>query len=146
MKPYIKSITTETKRTEKRFDYAAAWVELALPAFGKLDPRAVDLYRTLRDAEVYENLQQRSGDLLVPIPEELRARFEAIPSDALATAARVLHDLGHWQPRGRLFDPGAQDHRGATWKFASMADQILAERLQMPNFRGVARSIGWTFQ
>lgn len=126
----------------KRFDYKAALREVMEPAVRReVTGEALHLYQLLRDHADYEKLAQ-AKDLDVPMPESLRKAFEAIPSDALAYAARVLHCLGHW---GGMLDAGKPDTRGATWKFANLADQVLRKRLGLGT-RSERTPNGWSFQ
>lgn len=130
--------------TLPRFDFKAACRDIAAPAVASLAADVLDIYRALRDSEEYENLSQTGPNLTVPMPENLRARFEGIPSEALAYAARALYSFGHWS--GQL-DVGRPDKRGATWKFANLADQVLRERLGgYPNVYQGQKSIGYTFE
>jgi hypothetical protein len=123
----------------KTFDYARAWIEVAKPAYDALPEEIHALVAVTADAA--KDLSQRQ-DLNMPWPTDqpwadLRHRFDSHTSDSLALAARVLHDVGHWRP-GR--DVDAAKHVGPLdacpglgWKFANYADQILRERLQVPD-------------
>lgn len=108
----------------KTFDYRAAWEDLAQPAFESVDPRARAIYEEI---STMEGLRQGTN-LAVPIPEELRHAFDAIPAVQLAIAARVLYFFDHWGPNGE-----STKSNGAGWKFANMADQVLAERYEIPS-------------
>jgi len=128
-----------TKKT--RFDYRAACLEVAEPAVRALPEPVLALYRELRDAEDFDNLAQ-GRDLDVPMPDSLRDRFAGLDTETLAHAAWTLYHFGHWS--GKL-DADKPDTRGATWKFANLADQVLRARLQLPS-RGTRKSIGYTFE
>lgn len=114
-----------------QFDFRAAHKELIQPLIPTLHADALGIYRELRDAPDLDGLKQ-VYDLSVPMPERLRARFDALPSDALALASSVIHWAGHWASDGWTLDTGKTDKRGATWKFANLADQVLANRLGIP--------------
>lgn len=119
-----------------RFDYRAAGAELARPIMDALPANVLELYHRLRDAEDFDGLCQ-GPDLSIRMPEALRADFEAIDSATLALAARAIHCTGHW---GTL---AKRDNRGAFWKFANLADGVLARRLGLPRGSG-GTSRGWT--
>jgi len=106
------------------FDHAAAWADYARPAYGDL-PEAVREAFALVDAR--EGLAQ-DCTLAVPIPEDLRPVLDALTTRELAEGAAVLHAVEHWQPSdaGQL---RVGNRTGAGWKFANLADQVLAERL-----------------
>jgi hypothetical protein len=119
------------------FDYAAAWEELARPAYEALPQNVRDLLAQV--ATEAARLGQLP-DLTMPWPNDpqlgakgnpdsdLRERFAAVPADVLAYAARVIHSVGHWYPsHGRLNLPGRA--HGAHWKFSHYADQDLRRRL-----------------
>ncbi len=79
------------------FNYERAWRELAEPEHKKLCAEATALYDHI--AEFGQERQQNAA-LDVPIPDELKPRFEAIPAYALAVAARVIYFWGHWAHPG----------------------------------------------
>ena len=79
------------------FNYERAWRELAGPDHKKLCAEATALYDHIAEF----GREWRQNDALdVPIPDELRPRFEAIPAYALAVAARVIYFWGHWAHPG----------------------------------------------
>lgn len=129
--------------TKTRFDYKAAHAALCEPAVQSLPNAVLSLYRELRDAPDFDKLAQ-GANLDVPMPERLRPLFEALDSETLAFAARALYDFGHWASGGARL-AGVRDTRGATWKFANLADQVLRVRLKLPT-RGSAKSIGYHFE
>lgn len=106
------------------FDHEAAWTELAKPAFDALPPEVHALIEaTKRDAADLAQLK----DLTMPWPEtDLKSRYEALPDETLARAARIVNCYGHWAftNEGRT----VQAH-GTHWKFSHYADQVLRERL-----------------
>lgn len=119
------------------FDYAAAWREVAKPAYEALPQSVRDLLAQV--ATEAAHLGQKP-DLSMPWPDDpqlgdkgtpgsnLRVRFDKTPAEILALAARVIHAAGHWFPsRGELEIPGRNS--GSHWKFAHYADQSLRERL-----------------
>lgn len=111
------------------FDYAAAWWQVARPAYQSLPQNVRDLLA--RVAQEAGELRQLP-DCSMPWPEEsdLRETFDKVPAEWLALAARVIHNVTHWYPRsGDLEIPGWQV--GAGWKFAHYADQSLRARLQI---------------
>jgi hypothetical protein len=113
----------------KTFDYAAAWREVARPAYLALSADVLRLYAAT--AEATEGRHQ-AADLAMDWPEGLREQFALIDSEALAWAAHVIHNAGHWHPSkpGRPIDlPGRNS--GAHWKFSHLADQELRGRLGM---------------
>lgn len=116
-----------------QFDYAAAHKALAIPAYNALPESVRAIYRDLADME---GLAQRGPDLLVPMPDALAPRFEAIDSYTLALASKAIHDYGHWASE-------APDTRGATWKFSNLADQVLRARLGIP--AGLPKGIGYAW-
>jgi hypothetical protein len=131
-----------------QFDHAAAWMEVAQPAYDSLPAEVLAVYLNLRDAPECEGLAQ-NRNLLVPMPEHLRASFEALDSETLSYAAHVLHYYGHWYPSS-LIGPN-KDTRVASWKFSNIADQILRKRLGLPALAsggtaGFKSPIGYTFQ
>lgn len=118
------------------FDYAKAWREAA-------NPLALNLPQTVR--ALFERVRVECADIhqdnalnIVP-PDSLREAFEAIDSEALARAARIIHDWGHWKP-GSESTPAAD---GSTWKFSNIADQVLAKRLGLRG-RGGRTSYGFS--
>ncbi len=117
----------------RTFDYAAAWRDVARPAFNALPESVRKLLA--RVAEECRELHQ-GPDLAMVWPNdggELRAAFDAIPDEDLAWGARVIHDTGHWYPgNGRGVELPGREH-GAHWKFSHYADQRLRVRvLQRP--------------
>lgn len=102
----------------KQFDYRTAWHQVAKPAFDALPENVRALYAELPAL-------QQGPTLAIDCPPELLARFEAIGTRILAVAARVCHDYGHWWPG----DAGKDPHAGNGWRFANIADQVLAKRL-----------------
>lgn len=91
------------------FSYERAWRELAEPEHKKLCAEATALYDHI--AEFCQELRQNDA-LDVPIPDELRPRFEAIPAYALAVASHVIYFWGHWAHPGdiRVVYKGEQSH------------------------------------
>lgn len=116
----------------KTFDYAAAWREIARPAFLEL-PAAVLELLALTAAKT-EGLHQ-ARDLTQTWPDdggELRRAFEAIDAEALTYAARVVYFTGHWWPsKGRGVELPGRGH-GAHWKFSHLADQVTRARFGRP--------------
>lgn len=121
----------------KTFDYAAAWREVARPAYDTLPQNVRDLLTQV--ATEAGNLHQLP-DTSMPWPDDpqlgdkqnegsdLRARFDTVPAEWLAYGARVIHACGHWFPSGGDLNlPGRSV--GAHWKFAHYADQSLRARL-----------------
>ena len=105
------------------FDHETAWTEVAKPAFDALPADVHALFARVI-AETADLNQTKS--LLMPWPDtDLRAAFELLGDEPLATASRVIHDYGHW---------GSGISRattGAHWKFSNYADQVLRARLDV---------------
>jgi hypothetical protein len=126
-----------TTQKQLRFDYKAALADLIMPVLKALSADALWIYGALCSAK-YKDLHQ-GQDLDVPMPEELRERFEAIPPDRLAYAARVLYFHGHW---GGTFG-GAKDNAGGYWKFANLADQVLSKAIGLERSRHSGSGWSW---
>lgn len=110
----------------KTFDYAAAWREVAKPAYDSLPQPVRDLLsQVTRDAKELHQLP----DLSMPWPHlsDLREKFESLPWEVLAFAAHVIYFAGHWLPGGETLDDANGGH-GETWKFSHYADQVLRAR------------------
>jgi hypothetical protein len=111
----------------KDFNHKKAWRELAAPLLMELPLNIKRLVsQVMRDSR---GLQQNK-DLSMPWPESsnLREKFEEIPTEDLARAARIVWGAGHWHPgTNNWFRPLMRT--GAYWKFASYADEILREKL-----------------
>lgn len=110
----------------REFDYVQAWCLLAMPEYESLpaDVRALALHV----AEVADGLRQERN-LLMPWPEGLRQRFDNVPAETLAKAARAVYFLGHWKPGNATLPDALALSHGGSWKFANYADQALAARL-----------------
>ena len=134
----------------KTFDYEAAWHEVARPAYEALPQDVRDL---LAQVAVEAAGLNQLPDLSMPWPDDpqmgergtpgstLRVRFDAIPAETLAFAARVIYYVGHWYPTGAdLALPGRM--AGAYWKFAHYADQSLRARLAAATSADAMRSNG----
>lgn len=123
-----------------RFDYKAACREVAMPAVATLPASVLSLYCTLRDDPKYDGMRQ-GENLDIHMPEELRPQFDALDSATLALASKALHDFGHW---GGIIDSSALDTRGATWKFANLADQVLSARCNISRRESRGSHNGYT--
>jgi hypothetical protein len=172
-----------------KFNYKRAWRELADPGYKNLCAEATALYDHVVE---FGREWHQDSNLQVPVPGELKYRFEELPSYALAVAARTIYFWGHWAhqngdwlavtdiPTRQSMEfkaaayggsarrakeaanswievchapdnwrieaiyngPGPGKH-GAHWKFSSMADQILRERLDL-GICGRPRNTGFT--
>lgn len=118
----------------KQFNYKLAYEFLAEPAWADL-PTAV-LALVSRVYRTAANVGQDPGTLDTEWPVDeagdhaLRAAFYAIPSNQLARAARAVHSAGNWASGD---DDGVKlQAHGAYWKFSSYCDQVLRERLGLP--------------
>lgn len=124
--------------SEKQFDYAAAWRDLAWPSYQALPADVRGLLA--RVAEECGDLNQKP-DLSMPWPNDpilgdrqdvssnLRETFDKIPAEILAYSARVIYFLGHWHPHEKDCGDFAGRDKGSHWKFAHYADQSLRDRL-----------------
>ena len=129
------------------FDYARAWKTLAEPQFLSLPASVIEvLYQVVADCE---GLSQGSdlrmiwpGDGAHPLENPggnyLWEAFKAIPTATLAHASRVIWSMGHWEPLGVTGIPG-----GAHWKFSNYADQVLRDRLGLPQITEDKKGIGY---
>ncbi len=113
----------------KTFDYRRAWHEVAKPAYLILP---ADVRQLLADVTEQAKDLHQLPDCSMPWPEDsdLRARFDRIPAEWLALAARAIYFVGHWRPADA--DLAEIPRNGETWKFAHYADQSLRERLGLP--------------
>ncbi len=129
----------------KRFDYRTAWYKLAVPAYIGLSSEIKDLYASVvADGDGW--VQGSDCDLpLSQLTAAMLARFEAIDSETLSYAARVVYFVGHWRPSMRQPDPRVPiDAIGGSWKFALVASQVLRARLNLKrtaSFNGFAFTI-----
>lgn len=110
------------------FDHETAWDQVAKPAFDALPAELKELFEAVKfqaaDLAQLKNLE-------MPWPDtDLKARFEAVPNLALARAARIIHNYGHW---GYTSEGRAAQAHGSYWKFAHYADQVLRARLKVPH-------------
>lgn len=136
--------------SNNQFDYAAAWREVARPAYDSLPQDIRDLLAQV--AGEAASLSQLP-DLSMPWPDDpqlgekriegsdLRSRFDKVPAEWLAQAARVIYSCGHWFPAGGDLDLPGREH-GAHWKFSHYADQSLRARLIAATSADVMRSNG----
>jgi hypothetical protein len=104
----------------RTFDYETAWKELAAPMFEELPATSRNLYALVCQRDDIRQLK----NLNCNFPEGFREAFDAIADEELATAARVINFYGHWAPAGKN-----ADKTGGSWKFANLADQSLAARI-----------------
>lgn len=134
----------------KTFDYAAAWREVARPAYQALPQNVRDL---LAQVAIEADDLGQLPDLSMPWPDNpqlgakgtpgstLRESFVKIPAEFLALAAHAIYFCGHWFPSGGdLTLPGRQ--QGSHWKFAHYADQSLRARLIAATSADIMRSNG----
>ena len=117
-------------KTMTQFNYKKAWAELAAPACLALPPNVLQL---VGEVLVHSNNISQAPDLSVPwINDSLKEKFQEIPDEDLAKAARIVWATGHWHP-------GADNwlrplmRTGAYWKFSAYADTILRERINLDN-------------
>ena len=77
------------------FNYRRAWEELAQPYYNLVVDDEVRglLYWIANNGS---DLKQEGGSLDVPIPAELKPRFEALPALKLAVSACTIYFWGHW--------------------------------------------------
>jgi len=114
----------------KTFDYENAWQDLALPAFNQL-PEKIRLLLDETTKQAADLHQDKNLRVIWPENGKLRAAFEAVDSDTLARAARVIYYFGHWRPCASV--AGNAPASGESWKFANYADQILRLRFNLPD-------------
>jgi hypothetical protein len=108
----------------KRFDFARAHAELAVPAYLSLSVEIRQLVELVDGAA--RDLKQDAGPPgYMPWPDGLRGRFDAQVSDHLAEASQVVYCYGHWGTKNCW-----QQH-GTYWKFSNYADQVLRDRLML---------------
>lgn len=113
------------------FNYKRAWYELAAPALLNLSPNILSLF--LRTHEETRNLQQ-NADLSLDWPNQnLKNSFDEADSTELSCAARVIYSVGHWYPGEKNFLKPLMS-TGSYWRFSTLADQSLRERLKELNF------------
>lgn len=113
-----------------QFDFKAAWLHVAKPAYNVLAQNLRDLYLRVAD-EAKELTQKKNLDM--PWPDsDLQGAFEEIDSEVLAGAAMSIYFYGHW------FWIDKNPHPGAYWKFTSYADQVLRARCGLPQRRARA--------
>jgi hypothetical protein len=116
----------------KTFDYAAAWREVARPAYLALPADVIALVGRVA-VEARDLSQAPDCSMRWPEPNggALREAFAVIDPEALALAARVVYYVGHWWPRhGRGVELPGREH-GGHWKFSHYADQVIRERLNL---------------
>jgi hypothetical protein len=107
----------------KRFDFARAHAELAVPAYLKLSIEIRQLVELVDGVARDLTQQERLG--YMPWPDGLRERFEAQVSDHLAEASQVVYCYGHWGTKT------CWQANGTYWKFSNYADQVLGDRLML---------------
>jgi len=105
------------------FDYEAAHNEVARPAYDALNQNLRDLYQEV--AETCTACNQDNNLDVIWRDDDLRQKFEAIPTLELSHAAKVVYYFGHWFP-------GGNPYPGAYWKFSGYADQVLRAKLELP--------------
>jgi len=102
------------------FNYVDAWFALPLPEVQELSKPMRALFHDTREA--LQELYQNEG-LLIPAPDEVRARFATFSTEELARASRALYFFGHWSPFPE------SNMNGSCWKFSNVADQVVRARL-----------------
>ena len=108
------------------FNHKRAWNKLAAPALMDLPQNIKQLVlQVIRDARGH----QQNDDLSMPWPDgsDLYYKFEALPAEDLARAARIVWAAGHWHPGSNNWFRLLM-RTGAYWKFSSYADQILRDK------------------
>ena len=113
------------------FDYGGYWLEVVEPAWRALPEETRKLVKTVAN---HETVKQERGTGLdrEAISDQLYNQVTLLPSKDLARAAQVAHDYSHCCP-GRDVErlAGQYERIGAGWKFALVADHVLAERHKM---------------
>jgi hypothetical protein len=118
------------------FDYASAWDDLAAPAYAALPPEIKELDQLA--LRLTKNLRQ-GGDLLIPIPAELRAAMEKTNHADLALASRVISVYSHWAYGGKA-------SASSGWKFSNCADQVLRAACGLPVDDARGAKNGYSFK
>ena len=109
----------------KEFNYKRAHAEWAVPEYHKLSPEIRSLFsRVQREGNEWH--QNRDTSIDWPT-DDIKAAFDAIPSDELIHGMQVIYGLGHWGHAGSD-NPTLKDGHGAYWKFETLAKRSLIDR------------------
>ncbi len=107
----------------KEFNYERAHREWAVPEYNKLSTEIKDLFRRVQQEG--QSWKQDDGTSIKWPNDNIKAAFDAIPSDQLSYGMQVIYGLGHWDyPESGC----AKDKHGAYWKFEILAKRSLVER------------------
>lgn len=114
------------------FNFKRAWREGADPAFRALPAKVLRIIEDVTERHV-ESVQ--GPTLAIKLHPDDLYDFAELDTLTLARAARVVHDWGHWHSGRKDEDATSWKSRmlqhGGGWKFANLADQILAERCKL---------------
>lgn len=109
------------------FNFEKAYCVFVVPAWEALPNHVLDVASKVR--ALVGELRQ-GYDLNIPMSPAIKGCLNELSTQELAELARVHYYAGHWSSSAlpSLFD----NKRGESWKVANCCDQVLRERLDLP--------------